>query len=105
MLTRETAIKIANCFINDLVNSGISLKKAILFGSFASNTQNNNSDIDIALFSPIFTGFGFEDKKLFAKWNIKPSYINIDVKTYPNSNDDPFIEIIEKTGIPIFSTK
>ena len=102
MLTRETAIKTAANFITELLNSGIPLNKAILFGSFASNIQNENSDIDVALFSPLFTGFGFEDKKIFAKWNIKPSFINIDVKTYSNIDDDPFIEIIEKTGITIY---
>lgn len=102
MLTRETAIKTAANFITELLNSGIPLNKAILFGSFASNIQNEDSDIDVALFSPLFTGFGFEDKKIFAKWNIKPSFINIDVKTYSNIDDDPFIEIIEKTGITIY---
>ena len=102
MLTRETAIKTAGNFITELLNSGIPLNKAILFGSFASNIQNEDSDIDVALFSPLFTGFGFEDKKIFAKWNIKPSFINIDVKTYSNIDGDPFIEIIEKTGITIY---
>lgn len=69
MLTTESAISIVNDFISKLQAEGIEIQKAVLFGSFAVNCQNEWSDIDPALVSDSFTGFGFEDKRSFAKIN------------------------------------
>jgi predicted nucleotidyltransferase len=102
MLTKKSAIATAKSFINVLINQGIPLDRAVLFGSYSSNNQRQNSDIDIALFSSVFTGVGFEDKKLIAKWNILPEYIDIDVKTFSINDEDPFVEVIEDTGIAIY---
>ncbi len=86
------------------ISAGLKLDKVILFGSYAHNLQNDSSDIDVALVSDEFTGFGFEDRKLFSKINIKKEYIDIETKTYPTEyfeKGDPFIEEIMKTGIEI----
>ena len=47
-MDQKQAINIANKYINE-IKSRYDLKKALLFGSFAKGTNNDNSDIDIAL--------------------------------------------------------
>ncbi|OGU12610.1 MAG: hypothetical protein A2X61_13900 [Ignavibacteria bacterium GWB2_35_12] len=106
MLTREIAIRKVESFVNELLSNGIKLDRALLFGSFAKNTQSESSDIDVALVSDMFTGFGFEDRKHFSRINIKKEYIDIETKTYSKKYfemGDPFIEEIKKTGIEIYN--
>ena len=69
MLTQRTAINKANNFIKEIKNLGVDLKRAILFGAFADNRQHEWSDIDLLLVADEFTGFGFEDRKLFSRIN------------------------------------
>ena len=107
MLSREVAIEKVKSFTNELLSNGLRLDKVILFGSYALNKQNDWSDIDVALVSDFFSGFGYEDRKLFSGINIKKEYIDIETKTYSNKYfemSDPFIEEIKKTGIVIFPT-
>ncbi len=105
MLTRELAITIVKEFIQKLHYEGIDIQKAILFGSYAVNAQHEWSDIDLALVSDSFTGFGFEDKRSFAKINSQKPFSMIHTKTYPTiyfENSDPFIDQIKKMGIVLF---
>ncbi|MBM2813671.1 MAG: nucleotidyltransferase protein [Ignavibacteria bacterium] len=104
MLNRETAIEKVRAFASELSLNGINLDKVILFGSYSINQQKENSDIDVALVSDMFSGFGFEDRKLFSRVNIKKEYIDIETKTYHTKyfiKSDPFIEEIKRTGIEI----
>ncbi len=105
MLTRELAISIVTEFIKKLQSEGIDIQKAILFGSYANNCQNEWSDIDLALVSDSFTGFGFNDKRSFAKINSQKPYSIIQTKTFPTNyfeKGDPFIDQIKKLGIVLF---
>ncbi|MBK7869307.1 MAG: nucleotidyltransferase domain-containing protein [Saprospiraceae bacterium] len=93
MLTREAAIKKVESFIQEILSSGIPLERAILFGSYARGNQHEYSDIDVALISDIFSGFGFEDRKHFSKINIKKEFVDIETKTYSTKyfdSGDPF---------------
>lgn len=104
MFTKETVIEKVKSFASELLFNGIKLDRVILFGSYAVNLQNENSDIDVAIVSDMFSGFGFEDRKLFSKINIKKEYIDIEAKTYSKKyfeESDPFIEEIKRTGIEI----
>lgn len=47
-MDKGDAIQIANKFVA-LISQKYSVRKAILFGSFAKGTNHNDSDIDIAL--------------------------------------------------------
>lgn len=108
MLTREDAIERVRKFANELIEKGVPLDRVILYGSYAKNSQQEYSDIDVALVSTIFTGFGFEDRKYFSAINNKNSFIDIETKTYPSTyflTGDPFIAEINKTGIEIYNSK
>jgi predicted nucleotidyltransferase len=104
MFNRETAIEKVKSFVSELIFNGIELDTVILFGSYSTNQQKEFSDIDVALVSDMFTGFGFEDRKLFSKVNIKKEYVDIETRTYSKNYfelSDPFIEEIKRTGISI----
>ena len=48
------AIDLARRFLSELRAFGYQPQKAYLFGSFAKNKQNEYSDIDLAVWDPIF---------------------------------------------------
>jgi hypothetical protein len=105
LIDRDTAIKRVNEFINELLSLQLSIRKAILFGSYVTNRQREWSDIDLALVADEFSGFGFEDRKYFARINIRKPYAMIQTKTYAPDyfeKGDPFIDEIKKSGIIIF---
>jgi len=104
MLTQNGAIKRVKNYAKEINKKGVTLRKVILYGSFAKGTQHEWSDIDVALVADNFTGITFLDKKLFPYIGIKEPYIRIEPKTYPTdyfTESDPFIEEIKKTGIEI----
>ena len=104
MLTQKAAIETVRNYALEIRNSGVNLKKVILYGSFAKGTQHEWSDIDVALVADEFTGFTFNDHDLFPYIGIKKPYIRIETKTYNTdyfNEGDPFIEEIVKTGIKI----
>ncbi len=106
MFTREDVINKVKSFIGEILAQGIPLQKAILFGSYAKNNQRENSDIDVALISDIFTGFGFEDRKYFSRINNKDVYVDIETKTYSTNYyilGDPFIVEINSTGVELYN--
>ncbi len=51
------ALRAARAFMRDVQRTGIRLTDAYLFGSYAKGTAHPNSDIDMALISPDFTGW------------------------------------------------
>ena len=103
-ITRLSAIKIAGQFVVDVVQSGIKVRKAYLYGSYAKNQQRNWSDIDIALVADNFSGVSFIDMLAFKKVITMEKYIPVQLKTYSTLDfkPDSFAnEEILKTGIEI----
>ena len=105
MLTQKSAIDIVRSFAREVNDSGIALKRVILFGSYASGKQHKWSDIDVALVSDEFESFGVRDGKLFVDIHIRKPFYDIQTKTYNTRDFDadknPFVEEILKTGIEI----
>jgi len=100
MYSRETAIALAQNFLNDCLLLGIKIEKAILFGSIAKNKQTENSDLDVALVSNMFGKNFNTNNKMTSKINIK--YPNIEIHHFNNDYftiSNPFIDEISKTGI------
>ncbi|MGA2297966.1 MAG: nucleotidyltransferase domain-containing protein [FCB group bacterium] len=104
MFTQHDCIKYSNEFVNKLKRKGLKIRHALLFGSYATNRQSKDSDIDIALAADEFTGIGYFDIGLIGKELIE--YDNIQVKTYQTDyfeQGDPFINEIIKTGIKLIA--
>ena len=99
----DTILEIARQYLVKLRNSGIPIKSAILYGSFAKGTENIDSDIDIALISEKFTNDRFLERR-----RLVPLRRSIDNRLEPMPfNSKTFaqggilIDEIKKTGITI----
>ena len=81
----------------------IPIKKAVLFGSYASGKYQKWSDIDIALVSDIFHGDRIEDKNKIRSITLSVSSA-IEVIPFSPQDftcDNPFANEIIKTGITL----
>jgi predicted nucleotidyltransferase len=90
-------------YLNGLENSNIKIEKAILFGSYAKGTNNEWSDIDIALISKNFSGSRFQDRFMLAEPTV---HINSSISPLPYRPEDfdpsdLFVKEIMETGIEI----
>ena len=59
----DSAIESVRRYIEVLRSHGIPVQEAIIFGSYAKGNPKEESDIDVALVSPAFTGDRFEDRR------------------------------------------
>lgn len=102
MYTKQAAIKEVEQFLIECQKLPLTIDKAILFGSVAQGKANENSDIDLALFSDNFGDNILKNLDLIGSVNIR--FPEIDVHTYPSSyykQEGIMIEQIIKTGIEI----
>lgn len=105
MLTKKTAIRKVENFIKEVKASGIHVRRAVLFGSYAHGKPHKWSDIDVALVADEFKGIGHEDWRYYSDIHNKKDYYIISPRTYNtkefNPIDDPFVEVIMEKGIEI----
>jgi uncharacterized protein len=102
MLTRKNLNILLSDIPTQLSNLGIDVDRMILFGSYVKGNIHGNSDVDIAIWSPQFSGFGLQDLELYRP--LLRKYPQLDLKTFASgqdSNHNPFIDVIEKTGVEI----
>ena len=95
----DTYIKNYLSFCNSL---GVKFDRVLLFGSYAHNSEHEDSDIDLALISAQFTGRPLDDHLKIAKANIR--FFDIEPHLYTPEefgNGNAFIEEILRTGIEI----
>ena len=90
-------------FLQELNRNNIPIKEAILFGSYASGSNKEWSDIDIAIVSEVFQGDRIDDKDKIRKITLS---ISSEIEIMPFSPSDfnsqnPFVKEILKTGIKL----
>lgn len=103
MLTKIDAIEDVKHFIANVENTGIRITRAYLFGSYAAGITSQHSDIDVALVSPDFVGFRFDDLGKIARGKIR-SNPDIEAHTFTEeefNESNPFARQIMQTGIPV----
>ena len=83
MVKKQDAIKYTGDFLNACKSLPIKIDKAILFGSVLTGKTNDNSDIDLALFSTNFTDNILQNLDLIAMINIR--FPDLDIHTYPTA--------------------
>lgn len=102
-MDRETNTRIKD-YINTVAKSFPNLEKAILFGSFAKDKANKDSDIDIAL---VFDGLKDENRfDTQVQLIMMASEFDLRIEPHPINNsdfysNDPFPLEINKTGIEL----
>ena len=102
MFKKELAIKYTADFLNACKVLPIKIDKAILFGSVLTGKDNENSDIDLALFSTNFTDNILENLDLIAMANIR--FPDLDIHTYPTiayAGKGLLLDEIKRTGLEI----
>jgi predicted nucleotidyltransferase len=92
-------------YITLLTQQGITVEKAILFGSFVSGDIHSGSDLDLAIISPDFGKDRYEEgKRLFQMaWRIDPRLEPVPISSASYENDTwlPLIYAIRQNGIEI----
>lgn len=96
-MDKKTALKIARSYVNFLNSHQYKVREAFLFGSYAKNKFNENSDIDVALVLDEYKDNILELSNLM---KIRRSF-DLRIEPHPiNKNDfkknNPFIESIKK---------
>ena len=86
----------------DDVKKHITVNKAFPYGSYARGTYNNDSDLDIAIFSEAFTDKKIVDVTMFLL-SLARKYKQICIEPVGFSNldlidDNPFVKEIVNTG-------
>lgn len=99
----KNILEIVMKYIQEL-SKEISIDKVIIFGSYAKNTYNEDSDIDIAIFSKDFKTTSIIEDMSFLL--IKTSGLGIDLQPQPftlddYSNPDGLVKEILDTGIEL----
>jgi hypothetical protein len=103
MRSKDAALALAALFVGSVKNGGIRITAAFLFGSYAHDEQREESDIDIALVSPDFTGFRFDDLGRIARFKLQASP-DIEVHTFPEKDftpENPFAKSVILTGLKV----
>jgi uncharacterized protein len=102
-MDKESAINIAKRYIKSLVENNYDVVQAILFGSYAAEHFNENSDIDIAVVLNKFENRFDTQVKLL----MLTTKIDTRIEPHPFENDDfnngnPFAYEVMNKGIRIY---
>jgi predicted nucleotidyltransferase len=102
LVDRGQVEKIANKYA-ELVKKEVNASSVYLYGSYASGSYTEDSDIDIAVFSEKFSGDRIDDTLRLMRLRRK-----VDKRIEPHpfmksemNGDNPFVQEIVKTGIKI----
>ena len=104
-MLQQDAINIVRQYVSNLNNAGFLIFKAYLFGSYARNQANENSDIDVLLVSDAFDTD--DDVVLSKPWSpkfrkdyrIEP--VAIGRKRFQTDDNSIILEVVRKEGLEI----
>jgi predicted nucleotidyltransferase len=102
MFSKNDAIIYSKAFLKECDNLPVKISRAILFGSSAKNLMNDDSDIDIALFSDNFSDNILKNLDIIGKAAIK--FPEIDLHTFPSKSykgKSLMMDEIKRTGIEL----
>ena len=104
-MSQADAVKIIRAYLKLLLKEGIPITRAFLYGSYASNSATDDSDIDVMLISDRFDttdDFTLSEPWLFTT-KIDPRIEPVAVGSQRFLTDDvsPLIGIVRKEGVEI----
>jgi len=102
----KNALKTAKRYVEVVEKSGIPITTAFLYGSYAKKSENEGSDIDVCIVSPIF-GKDYLKESV----NLRMLTLKVDSKIEPvafnpkdiNNKFDSLASEIKRTGINLTS--
>ena len=104
-MSQSEALEIVRAYVRILIQAGIPISRAFLYGSFARGEAHEDSDIDVMLLSDSFDN---ADDLCLSKpllyttkvdHRIEP--ISIGSERYRTDDISPIIEIVRREGIEI----
>ena len=104
-MAQTEIIKLLQAYIKMLNEAGLKISKAFLYGSYARNDSNEDSDIDVMLVSEKFDTDDIEEKVL--AWQLTPKVdvriepFTIGLKRFFSENDSALLSQVRKEGIEI----
>ena len=106
--TNKKVRKIVSEFLENLKQRQISVSKIILFGSYATNRQRKDSDMDLAVISPYFENTDFFDRLVIlgrARIGVKEplEILGYTPREYTTCEKGTFLEEIKHTGKVVYS--
>lgn len=99
----EEVLSVIIDYINKLKQS-IPVEKVVLFGSYARGNYSKDSDVDLAVFSPVFDNMTRIDGLTFLLMQALGYHIDIQPQPYTMKDyikDPELVDEILKTGIEI----
>jgi hypothetical protein len=104
-MSQAEVITLVKSYLNALKQAGIPVEMAFLYGSYARNEANTDSDIDLLLVSSVFDTT--DDYILASPWlytmqidpRIEP--YSVGLKKFQTDHVSPLLEIVRKEGIRI----
>ncbi|MCK9224002.1 MAG: nucleotidyltransferase domain-containing protein [Candidatus Muirbacterium halophilum] len=99
MYTRETIIEKVNILKKRLIEAGFEITDIYLFGSYYNNSNNEYSDIDIAIIAENFTGIRFYDIEKIAEYKL--DLVDFEIHPFKKSDfeeGNPFIQHIKENS-------
>ena len=107
-MSQEEIVAILRRYIQLLNESGLSIEKAFLYGSYATNQATQESDIDVLLVSKSFDKPGIETKTLVwsltRKIDTRIEPYTIGISKFFSDDISPLLQIVRREGIEIVST-
>jgi len=104
-MLQQDAINIVRQYVANLNNAGIVIAKTYLFGSYARNQANDNSDIDVLLVSDAFDTD--DDLVLSKPWSPKYRFdyriepVAIGSKRFKTDDSSIILEVVKNEGLEI----
>lgn len=102
---KDISLKKARLFLDLLLEAGIDVSEAYLFGSAVSGVPHRDSDIDLAVVSSVFQGVRYHDMKMVSGHRRK---VDLRLEIHPFSRDEVeldtpwFFSKIKQDGLRIY---
>ncbi|ERR1035437_9952570 len=102
-MAKSEIIEILRKYIYLLRAEGISVDKAFLYGSYLSNTETNDSDIDLMIVTENESDDYIAGKiwSLTQKVNSKIEPYLVGTNRFYNNDNSPLIDLVKRTGLEI----
>ena len=104
-MAQNEIIELVRKYCLSLNTFGIPVAKAYLYGSWARNEANDNSDIDVMVVSPIFDKHNDLLKakawRATEKIDLRIEPYTVSLQKFLNDDVSPLLQVVKKEGIEI----
>jgi predicted nucleotidyltransferase len=104
-MSQKEALEIVRQYVKLLNKSGLSIYKAFIYGSYATNQASAESDIDVLLVSKVFDEPGIAAKAqiwaLTRQVDTRIEPYGVGMRKFLSDDVSPLLSIVKREGIEI----